>query len=76
MESVLSVRDLKKIYKMGDLEVSALRGVNLEFKAGEFIVLLGASGSGKSTLLNILGGFGQIRPSGRGTGDSFPQRHD
>ncbi len=49
--------DIAKTYKMGELEVHALRGVNLELFEHEFIVLLGASGSGKSTLLNILGGL-------------------
>lgn len=57
MDFVLSVKDLKKIYKMGEVEVPALRGIDLELKSGEFVVLLGASGSGKSTLLNILGGL-------------------
>jgi putative ABC transport system ATP-binding protein len=46
-----------KVYKMGEVEVHALRGVDLTIRPGEFIVLLGASGSGKSTLLNILGGL-------------------
>jgi putative ABC transport system ATP-binding protein len=54
---VFSARDLGKRYRTGEVEVVALREVNLEIRRGEFIVLLGASGSGKSTLLNILGGL-------------------
>jgi len=54
---VFQVRDLTKIYQMGEVEVHALRGVNLELYSGELVVFLGPSGSGKSTLLNILGGL-------------------
>lgn len=54
-EPVLRVRNLAKVYRMGEVEVHALRKVDLDLFAGEFIVLLGASGSGKSTLLNIPG---------------------
>lgn len=54
---VFQVRNLAKIYKMGEVEVHALRGANLELFSKELIVLLGPSGSGKSTLLNILGGL-------------------
>jgi len=54
---LLRARGLTKIYEMGDVEVVALREVDLDLVAGEMLVLLGTSGSGKSTLLNILGGL-------------------
>jgi putative ABC transport system ATP-binding protein len=54
---VLSARGITKVYRMGEVDVHALRGVDFELAEGEFVVLLGASGSGKSTLLNIIGGL-------------------
>lgn len=54
---VFHVHDVTKIYQMGEVQVHALRGVDLDLYRGEFTVLLGISGSGKSTLLNILGGL-------------------
>lgn len=54
---VFVARQLTKIYRLGEVEVHALRGVDVEIYEGEFVVLLGPSGSGKSTLLNILGGL-------------------
>jgi len=56
-DTVFHVRNVTKVYRMGEVEVHALRGVNLDFFPGEFVVLLGPSGSGKTTLLNILGGL-------------------
>jgi putative ABC transport system ATP-binding protein len=60
--SVFQVRGLQKVYHMGEVDVHALRGIDLEVFEGELLVLLGPSGSGKSTLLNIVGGLD--RPTG------------
>ncbi|MEZ6197248.1 MAG: ABC transporter ATP-binding protein [Planctomycetota bacterium] len=52
---IAQLRDLKKVYRMGDNEVHALRGVSLTFNEGEYWAIMGPSGSGKSTMLNMLG---------------------
>ena len=51
--NILSVRNLKKYYQMGENTVKALDGIDLDIKAGEFLAIVGTSGSGKSTLLHI-----------------------
>ena len=54
-DPVIDVRELKKIYHIGDIEVPALRGVNIQIQRGEVVAVMGPSGSGKSTLMNMIG---------------------
>lgn len=55
--SFIEFKDVKKIYKMGEVEIPALAGVDFEIDKGEFVIIAGASGAGKSTILNLLGGM-------------------
>ena len=55
MNELIRVRDLHKTYKMGDVGVPALRGIDVDIQRGEFVAVMGSSGSGKSTFMNILG---------------------
>ena len=55
--SLIEFKNVSKIYKLGEVEIPALAGVDFSIEAGEFVVVLGASGAGKSTVLNILGGM-------------------
>ncbi|VVB95046.1 putative ABC transporter ATP-binding protein [uncultured archaeon] len=55
METIMELKDVWKIYRMGEVEVPALRGVSVKIKKGDFVAIIGASGSGKSTMMNLIG---------------------
>lgn len=70
MSSYIELKEIKKTYNMGDIEIKALNGVSFNIEKGEFVVVVGPSGAGKSTVLNILGGMdscdeGQIIVEGK-----------
>jgi putative ABC transport system ATP-binding protein len=67
----VKIRDLVKVYRLGKVEVQALRGLSMDVKAGELISIIGPSGSGKTTLLNILGGLDQATAGTVQVGDKY-----
>ena len=59
MPGFIELKDVRKIYWMGEVEIKAVDGINFSIERGEFVVIVGPSGAGKTTVLNILGGMDQ-----------------
>ena len=73
MEHFVELRGVRKVYHMGEVEITAVDGINFEIEKGEFAVIVGPSGAGKTTVLNILGGMdtcteGEVWVDGRDVG--------
>ena len=57
MSAFVELKDVRKIYHMGEVEIAAANGIDFKIRQGEFVVIVGPSGAGKTTVLNILGGM-------------------
>lgn len=79
MDSFVALRNVKKIYRMGEVKIMAAAGIDFEIKKGEFAVVVGPSGAGKTTVLNILGGMdtateGEVLVDGKNIAAYSPKR--
>lgn len=75
-ESFIELKNVKKIYTVGEQKFNALNGVDLSINQGEFVVILGPSGAGKSTLLNLLGGMDKLTSGTIKIGDNYIDKYD
>ena len=75
-ESFIELKNVKKIYTIGEQKFNALDGINLSINQGEFVVILGPSGAGKSTLLNLLGGMDKVTSGSIKIGENYIDKYN